>query len=541
MSDNHIFLLPKADYYQWVAASREYVLRFKLNITPDIDSAGRFNYPGQLITYIDGAGADRDIAAYLTAKYPLAKLDRLGAASPVALAPLLAVRIASGDRLGAAAAALRLVWPTDYNVVTQPFGVNADIYRRFGLPGHEGIDIRAPMNANIYACADGTVSRVNDGSGNHAYGIHVRINHRDGYQTIYAHLTQALVTAGQVVVAGERIGLGDSTGNSSGSHLHLTLKKAGATAAGLTAYPNDIIDPAPFLVVPAAGAIKPAQAAKFDWPLNRCLVGLHSRADGPVQPPDLEVIKAARIEAVKFLSSAQPADVDQVRALRPDAFFMVRMFAGFNNRVVTPADFCSWMEYELKPFYERGVRYFEVHNEPNLQIEGWGYTWQDGRQFAAWFLEVMRRMRQLYPAAKFGFPGLSPGHNIPGQRLELALFLDQADEAARAADWVGCHCYWQDEASLRQPVGGLGYEDYRRRFPDKLLFITEFSNTSPTVDAQSKGAQYVEFYRRLRVAPGIGAAFAFVVSASANFPHEVWRAEDGRATAVPALVGKRGF
>ncbi|MEY3150342.1 MAG: Peptidase family, partial [Chloroflexota bacterium] len=60
-------------------------------------------------------------------------------------------------------------------------------------------------------CADGTVSRVNDGSGNHAYGIHVRINHRDGYQTIYAHLTQALVTAGQLVVAGERIGLGSTS------------------------------------------------------------------------------------------------------------------------------------------------------------------------------------------------------------------------------------------------------------------------------------------------------------------------------------------
>jgi hypothetical protein len=354
-------------------------------------------------------------------------------------------------------------------------------------------------------------------------------------------LTQSLVTVGQAVVAGERIGLGDSTGNSSGSHLHLTLKKAGATAAGLTAYPKDIIDPAPFLVAPLAGAAKPAQVAKFDWPLNRCLVGLHSRADGPVQPPDLEVIKAARIEAVKFLSSAQPADVDHVRAVRPDAFFMVRMFAGFNNRVVTPADFCSWMEYELKPFYERGVRYFEVHNEPNLQIEGWGYTWQDGRQFAAWFIDVIRRLRLLYPLAKFGYPGLSPGHTIPGQRLELALFLDQSDDAARAADWVGCHCYWQDEAALRQPSGGLGYEDYRRRFPDKLLFITEFSNTSPTADAQSKGAQYVEFYRRLRVVPGVGAAFAFVMSASANFPHEVWRAEDGRASAVPALVGKRGF
>ena len=48
----------------------------------------------------------------------------------------------------------------------------------------------------------------------------------------------------------------------------------------------------------------------------------------------------------------------------------------------------------------------------------------------------------------------------------------------------------------------------------------------------------VECNRRV---PGLGAAFAFVASASANFPHEAWRDEAGRATAIPAVVGQRAL
>ena len=142
------------------------------------------------------------------------------------------------------------VWPTDYPKLNQSFGVNQHFYRRWGLPGHEGLDIRAPMRSGVYACAAGTVYRVHDGSASHPYGIHVRLRHQDGYRTIYAHLHRALVAVGQHVKAGEQIGLANSTGNSTGSHLHLTLKKEGATAAGMTNYPSDIIDPTPFLQFP---------------------------------------------------------------------------------------------------------------------------------------------------------------------------------------------------------------------------------------------------------------------------------------------------
>ncbi|MEJ5308473.1 MAG: peptidoglycan DD-metalloendopeptidase family protein [Anaerolineae bacterium] len=147
--------------------------------------------------------------------------------------------------------AFRMRWPTEYGTITQQFGVNPQIYNKFGLPGHEGIDFMAPHGSEIYAVADGFVSDVRlDGSIDPVgkpYGNQIRIQHDDGYESIYAHLAQAVVTRGQFVKARQLIGLADNTGNSDGSHLHLSLKKQGATASGQTNYPHDLIDPTPFL------------------------------------------------------------------------------------------------------------------------------------------------------------------------------------------------------------------------------------------------------------------------------------------------------
>ena len=134
-------------------------------------------------------------------------------------------------------------WPTEYRVATQMFGRNPDAYAAYGLPGHEGIDLRAPAGSAIYAVAAGTVRAVHANLA-HAYGLHVRIDHADGYQTIYAHLTRSMVAAGDLVRAGQQIGVAGSTGNSTGAHLHLTLKCAGSQTPG---YPAGVIDPWPYL------------------------------------------------------------------------------------------------------------------------------------------------------------------------------------------------------------------------------------------------------------------------------------------------------
>jgi hypothetical protein len=133
-------------------------------------------------------------------------------------------------------------WPTESKIVTQPFGARPDYYARFGLPGHEGVDLVAPIGSKIFSVASGVVKTV-IADNRHPYGLHVRISHLGNYETIYAHLQSALVVPGQQVRAGHVLGLAGVSGNTDGPHLHFTLKRAGVA----TDYPNGIIDPAPFL------------------------------------------------------------------------------------------------------------------------------------------------------------------------------------------------------------------------------------------------------------------------------------------------------
>ncbi|MBW7884067.1 MAG: peptidoglycan DD-metalloendopeptidase family protein [Caldilineaceae bacterium] len=142
-------------------------------------------------------------------------------------------------------------WPTVSRHIIQPFGVNPEIYQPFELPGHEGVDIEAPEDSPIVCVAPGVVKMVYDAAAYaeqwHAYGIHVRVQHADGYETIYAHLKEPRVAVEQEVRAGDLLGLADHTGNVFGDppdHLHLTLKRAGQSAPG---FPRNIIDPMPFL------------------------------------------------------------------------------------------------------------------------------------------------------------------------------------------------------------------------------------------------------------------------------------------------------
>jgi hypothetical protein len=570
----HILLLPRDNYWGWVDASHEFAVVFGVTLTPAPQNAAMFHRPKQLISVVnmpDAFPGYGDIVAWLRREVPDVRIEALNVANPEDLKSELARRIVTGERAGPIGpprvsktalsslpqslmpthavrvvqpqittqpSAFRLLWPTDFSEKVQEFGENPDLYRRWGLPGHEGIDIKAPLNSQVYACADGYVYLAHDGSDNHPYGIHVRIRHVDGYTTIYAHLNQALAHAGQNVSAGDLIGLADSTGNSTGGYVHLSLKKEGATAAGQTHFPNDMIDPAPFLDRRSAGR-STGQSANA-WPFARCLIGLHGRPDGPMQEADWQVVRTAKIEALKLISVASTQDVDQAFAVNPEMLIVVRLYADFRNRSVSAAEFAQRVQYDVERFYERGVRYFEVHNEPNLIPEGYGTSWQSGEDFGRWFIEVVGLLKPLFPEARFGWPGLSPGPT-DGMRIDHTTFMDQAALLVSSADWIGCHWYWTSESEMLSPQGGPGYQMLRDRWPDKLTMITEFSNTSPSADLQSKAEQYLRYYQHLRTVPGIGAAFAFVVSAAENYPSETWRNEDGLLKPIAQTIGTRAF
>lgn len=136
-------------------------------------------------------------------------------------------------------------WPCDSRRITQHFGLNPKNYKQFKLPGHEGIDIGLKHGAEIRAVADGIVYRVHTKPKQSGYGNHVRIEHIDYHKTIYAHLLEPAdgIVVGGEVAAGTVIGYGDNTGNSFGTHLHLTLKAPYAPWN----WPGDQIDPWPYL------------------------------------------------------------------------------------------------------------------------------------------------------------------------------------------------------------------------------------------------------------------------------------------------------
>ncbi len=105
----------------------------------------------------------------------------------------------------------RFLWPTA-GTLTQGF------WRL-----HLGIDVSNREGTELVAADAGRVTW----SGWGAYGLYVEIDHGNGFVTLYGHLLQADVGAGQPVQAGQPIGLMGSTGNSTGPHLHFEIRYQG--------------------------------------------------------------------------------------------------------------------------------------------------------------------------------------------------------------------------------------------------------------------------------------------------------------------------
>jgi len=186
------------------------------------------------------AGGVRVTTAALQAEDPDGQAE-LAQETAVALAQA-SYATAAGS---AAPAAGHLLWPCS-GPITQPFGPTTYsfefpyVYQGVSYPHfHTGIDIGVGLGTPISAAADGVVALAGTnvvGGKVVGYGTYVVIAHGGGLYTLYGHLSQLMVAAGDHVKAGQVIGLSGSTGNSTGPHLHFEVR-LGA----------DPVDPAPYL------------------------------------------------------------------------------------------------------------------------------------------------------------------------------------------------------------------------------------------------------------------------------------------------------
>jgi hypothetical protein len=185
--------------------------------------------------------------------------------------------------------------------ITAAYGDKGDMWS--GTNGtHKGTDYAVPIGTPVISWKDGVVSNQVLDAG---YGTAVMIEHADGMQSIYGHLSAKEVNAGDTVKAGQRIGKSGDTGNSSGPHLHFEIRNGKNNPVDPSAYTG-----APSLlggqyvsgfVTPATGELLRTGAAS-----NSSNLSNSSSSIGATMSIDAPVAKGAlsNSELIRVLSGA---------------------------------------------------------------------------------------------------------------------------------------------------------------------------------------------------------------------------------------------
>ena len=100
-----------------------------------------------------------------------------------------------------------------------------------GAERHSGLDLAVPVGSDVRATGGARVKEVGTDS---AYGRYVLLEHPQGYESMYGHLSRVIVAAGDSVRAGQVIGLSGNSGRSTAPHLHFEIRRGGQSIDPLT-------------------------------------------------------------------------------------------------------------------------------------------------------------------------------------------------------------------------------------------------------------------------------------------------------------------
>lgn len=156
------------------------------------------------VYYVDGMEISREVISSQITKEPVT--EEIGVGTYTA-------KPSSSSSSTALVGNGQFSWPVNGGYISDTFGSNRN---------HKGIDIAAPSGTAIYAAADGVV--IYSGWDSGGYGNCIRIDHGNGYVTVYAHNSSLSVSVGQTVTRGEYIGGVGTTGDSSGNHCHFEVR-----------------------------------------------------------------------------------------------------------------------------------------------------------------------------------------------------------------------------------------------------------------------------------------------------------------------------
>jgi len=261
--------------------------------------------------------------------------------------------------------------------------------------------------------------------------------------------------------------------------------------------------------------------------MTNCLLGVTTTRQ--IDEADTAVLHVAGVRAIKT-SVGYPVYADNLS--------LVLYSIG-----VTPAppiQYCDFALDYISTAYSMGGRLFEIQPHPNLHKMGFGDTWTNGHDFAAWWIEVREALAEEFPGCQWGFPSLRAGGRGAGY-VDSETFLFEANLAIDLADFICEQAFWKDcntRDDYHPHVWRIGYRVLTLRKP----VYVEFSNTSAIVKKEVKARQYLDFWREMERYNGrVVAAFCGTLS-SANRSDKwiTWRGELNDApNSIPLIIGSR--
>ncbi len=170
-------------------------------------------------------------------------------------------------------------YPPIKGMITSPFG-----WRKHRM--HKGEDIKLYVGDTVRAAFDGRV-RIRRFE-RRGYGYYYVIRHENGLETIYGHLSKFIVEQDEYVKAGQPIGLGGSTGRSTGPHLHFEMRYI-----GIALDPADMID---FNTFQPRNQIYKLDRKRAEWAQNNKGKSERMRAS---TPSSSRALNASKIHVVR--------------------------------------------------------------------------------------------------------------------------------------------------------------------------------------------------------------------------------------------------
>lgn len=193
----------QATYEESYEAEVEYIYNDSWYTTESVtrqESEEGYHKVTALISKVNGREESREIIQEEVLQAPVPKIVEIGTVTPPTY-----IKPISGGRLS-----------------SRFGGRNAPV--KGASTNHKGVDWATPVGTAVMASSGGTVATAGWQNG---YGYVIYINHPDGKQTRYAHLSKVLVSPGQTVKQGQKIALSGNTGRSSGPHVHFEIRVNG--------------------------------------------------------------------------------------------------------------------------------------------------------------------------------------------------------------------------------------------------------------------------------------------------------------------------